>query len=267
MPTSPRYTEDPALSNQPGQEVVDDHPYRKQKQRTTHEGVVNMTKVFGMMFLLVLGTAAITLLLGYLFDVWYEANPSAADTGVLIILIVAGIALLVISFMMMFSRMRSRASRRSMVLSIVYAALMGVVMSSFAIWIDWEVLGITFALTAVIFGLMTLIAYATKGRFSGAAMVGMGLAMAAMILMLFGFLFGFLWPSAFDTMYMIIMGVMVIAMMLITLYDVARIRRIVNEDNLSNDVCFYCAFRLYTDFVCIFIYLLYFLVRIFARSR
>ncbi|MCD8209386.1 MAG: Bax inhibitor-1 family protein [Coprobacillus sp.] len=266
MPTSPRYTQDPSLADTNSQEVVDDHPYHK--QRTSHTGVVNMTKVFGIMFLLILGTAAITLLLGYLFDLWLETNYSAASTGILVIMIVACVLQLILCISLMFTRNRSRSrgATRSLTISILYAVVMGVMMSSFTLYIDWEVLGITFAITAVVFGLMTLIAYGTKGRFSGAAMVGMGLAMAAMIIMMFGLLFGLIWPDFFDTMYMIIMGVMVIAMMLITLYDVARIRRIVNED-ISNDQAYYCAFRLYTDFICIFIYLLYFLVRIFGRMR
>ncbi|MCD8195367.1 MAG: Bax inhibitor-1 family protein [Coprobacillus sp.] len=265
MPSPRDYDENGNLKND---NVIDNDYALKQNKRTVSETTYTMAKIFLYMFILLLISAGVSLLVGYGFYSWSLTNPNAANGWMIGVLVVSAIVQLVLCFMINRSVRRGRAMRTN-VLAIVYAVVMGLMLSSFTAWIDWEVLGITFGFTALIFLLMAGISAIGKGRFErGVGTCAMGLIVGGLIIGLvamFIAIFGS-W-EAYYTTYTILMAVLFVAMMLISLVDINRVKRIVNQGNATGSMSFYLAFILYTDYICVFIYLLQFLLRIFGRRR
>ena len=143
---------------------------------------------------------------------------------------------------------------------------MGIMLSTLAMVIDWSILGITFGITALIFGLMSLIALLSKGRLNGLAIAAMGLFIGAgilslvlWILMLVGFFSG--------TLYWIVSLSVFVAVMLITIWDMARIKAIAQNGEMTTNISLYCAFILYNDFIYIFLRILRIVILVLGNRR
>ncbi len=267
MPSPRDYDENGNLKND---NIIDNDYALKQKQQKKYvsETTFTMAKIFGYMFVLLLITAAVSLLVGYGFYAWSEVNWDAAYGWMIGILVVSAIAQLILCFMINRSARRG-SLKRTNTLAIVYSIIMGLMLSSFTAWMDWEVLGICFGFTAIIFLIMAGVSALGKGRFErGVGTCAMGLiigglliGIAAMFVALFGS-----WNSYY-TMYTIVVAILFVAMMLITLVDINRIKRIVSNGTGEGSMSFYLAFILYTDYICVFIYLLQLLLRLFGRRR
>ncbi|MCD8204039.1 MAG: Bax inhibitor-1 family protein [Coprobacillus sp.] len=262
----PDYNDYRNVSDLDGDQVVVDegHEYRGSKRRA-ESGTLNMARTYGYMCFLILLTAAIALLLGYAFYVWMGNNYSAANTGIMVTLVVSCVAQLVLCIAMSMSGARKGMSKRTTFMAVLYAVIMGVMMSSFTLWIDWEILGLTFAVTGLAFGGMALVGTIAKRNLRMVASIGSGLIVGALFISLFSLIFMFFAPGLLTMTYYLVIIIMFIAMLLITAVDVRRIRNIASEDNYSRDVCFYCAFRLYTDYIVIFIYALRLIMRFGGR--
>ncbi len=265
MPSPRDYDENGNLKSD---NIIDNDYALKQNKRTVSETTYTMAKIFLYMFLLLLISAGVSLLVGYGFYSWSLVNYSAANGWMIGVLVVSAIAQLILCFMINRSVRRGSAMRTN-TLAIVYSIVMGLMLSSFTAWMDWEVLGITFGFTAIIFLLMAGISAIGRGRFErgvgtcamGLVVGGLIIAMVAMFIALFGS-----W-EAYYTTYTIVIAILFVAMMLISLVDINRVKRIVNNGNASGSMSFYLAFILYTDYICVFIYLLQLLIRLFGRRR
>ena len=234
---------------------------------------LSLAKVFGYMFMGLAITAAIALGLGALFgnvllkdastDISERLQASYA-IALLALLIVSFIAILILSFVVPIVAVRGKHS--VMVPFILYTVFMGSALSSLAIFIDWSILGVTFGITALAFGVMTLIAVLARGRLNGLAIVAFGLLAGAMmlsltlwILMLFG--------VVSSSLYWIISFAVFAAVMLITIWDIARIKYIAEKGEMTTNISLYCAYILYNDFIIIFLRLLKYVLIIFGNKR
>ena len=111
---------------------------------------------------------------------------------------------------------------------------------------------------------MALIAWNSKRNLSYLSFVAYGLLTSICLislLSLFLYLFSPTYPILLTALVSLGYFVFVI---LITTVDLYRIRSIAARGEASSNLALVCAFSLYTDFVYIFIRLLYFLVRIAA---
>ena len=113
---------------------------------------------------------------------------------------------------------------------------------------------------------MALIALLSKGRLNGLAIAAMGLFFGAAILslvlwmmMLFGVFSG--------TLYWIVSLATFAAVMLITIWDMARIKAIAQQGEMTKNISLYCAFVLYNDFIYIFLRILRIVLIVFARRN
>lgn len=234
---------------------------------------LSIAKVYGYMFLGLLITAAIALGLGAYFgkvllkDVSSDIPTRFQSTNaiiLLVLLITSFIGIIVLSFVVPITIARGR---RSVLLpSIIYTVLMGIMLSTLAMVIDWSILGVTFGITALIFGLMSLIALLSKGRLNGLAIAAMGLFIGAgilslvlWILMLVGFFSG--------TLYWIVSLSVFVAVMLITIWDMARIKAIAQNGEMTTNISLYCAFILYNDFIYIFLRILRIVILVLGNRR
>ena len=238
------------------------------------EATFSLVKVFGYMFAGLLITTIVMLGLGGLFrhlfgigDAFAEQAPDFSNDNalmaLLIVMIVSFVGLIIMSFVVPMVLHRGRHS--ILVPSIIYSVLMGASLSTLAIFIPWYLLGVTFGITAVIFGLLSLIALLSKGRLNGLAIVGIGLITGAMFISLFLWILSLFMNVTW--LFWVVSLATFAGMMLITIWDVARIKRIAEEGAMSNNLSLYCAYILYNDFIYIFLRVLRILLIVVARTK
>lgn len=237
-------------------------------------------RVYGYMFLGLLLTAAIAFGVGIAFNLWifgtintanidYTIENNINSEGVMaliVILIISMIGILVMSFVVHLVFFRGKHS--VLTPAIIYCSLMGLALSSLVIFLPWEILGITFLITAVMFGVMFLISYFSKGSLHFLAVTGIGLFMGAGILSLIGFVLALTGAlGAYMHLYWIISLLAFAAMMFITIWDMWRIKQIAEQGAMNDNLALYCAFTLYVDFIYLFMRILRFVIYIMGRRN
>ena len=237
-------------------------------------------RVYGYMFFGILLTAVIAFGVGMAFNYWIFGTLNTANIDytiennlnaqgvmtLLVVLIVSAIALLVMSFVVHIVFLRGKHSVFTP--AFIYCCLMGLVLSSLVIFIPWEILGITFLITALMFGVMFLISWATKGSMHFLGVIGIGLFMGAGILSLIGFILS-LTGALGDYMglYWIISLITFAAMMFITIWDMWRIKQIAQAGQMNDNLALYCAFTLYVDFIYLYLRVLRFVIYLMGRKN
>ena len=235
------------------------HPETVEKKASA--GVVSFAKVFFYMFIGLAITIAVAFGVGAAV---YYALVNNSDTELVTkvyfgIMIGSAIMLFILMIVIQFVTLKGKHS--IMVPAIIYCSLMGVLLSSFTILVDWRILGLAFGITCGIFLLMTIIASLTKGNLSPLLMIGMGLIIGSLILSLVNWLIQ-------STMIMwIVSFALFAAIMFITMFDIWNIKKITERGAMSNNLALYCAFTLYVDFIYILIRVIYFLIIIFGSRR
>ena len=230
-----------------------------------------LSKVFGMMFLCLLITTLVAAGLGYgLMYFFVNATPEVASnimTGMIAAMIVSAIALLVMSFVLPISFMRGK--RNILAPLMIYVVLMGVLLSMFTWAFEPIILVESFGITALVFGLMALLGYLSKGRVAGLGMIMMALLIGAGLLSLINFvmiLVGGISEANVTISWVVSLAVFAF-LMFMTMWDVARINQIASRGMSSgNNLIYYCAYILYSDFIALLVRVIYY-VAIFTRRR
>ena len=235
-----------------------------------------LTKVFGMMFLCLLITTVVAAGLGFgsqfFLDQAIKAGNEELATNIVYALvgtlIVSVIALLVMSFVLPITFIRRR--HNILVPLMIYVVLMGIMLSTFTFVFDWVILVESFGITSLIFGTMALLGYVSKGRLTGIGFILLGLIIGALGLSLINWLmimFGGV--SAANVQLSWIVSLLIFAfLMLVTLYDVHRIKKIAEAGaGQDNNLTYYCAYILYSDFIAILIRVIYYVALITGRRR
>lgn len=249
------------------------HPEYQQstvEQSQTSGTVLNIGKVFLYMFIGLLITAVMAFGVGAIvaYSIGVNGSTEVAE-GVLvtylIVLIVSAVALLVDMIIINFVVLRGRHS--ILVPGIIYAVLVGVLFSMLTILVDWRIIGMAFGITALAFLIMSSIAFLSKGSLAPLVIVIIGLGIGIGLLALFNWLFMIITGSAFNVLYWIITFGIFALVIFITIYDLWRIKKIAESGAMNNNLALYCAFVMYTDFINVFIRILYFLLIIFGKKR
>lgn len=207
-----------------------------------------MYKVYGWMSL-ALGISALS--------AWYVATNHSwyiyimNSPFILIGLMIAQLALVIVLSMFLFRMSFALA----LGMFLLYAVLLGVMLSSILIAFTKASIYATFFVTAGMFAIMALYGYFTR-----ADLTSMGnLSMMALIGLIIGLLINlFLRSPVFD---LILSGVGVVVFTLLTAYDVQKIKRIgqqVADQVLIEKVALLGALTLYLDFINLFLFLLRF---------
>ncbi len=233
----------------PEQEVVG------QKARS---GNLSFAKIFFYMFLGLALTTGVAFGVGAILA--YKCPDLETFRNVYLgLMIGSAVALIIMTFVINLVFLRGRHS--ILVPAIIYCVLMGVLLSSFPIFIDWKILGMAFGITSGIFLLLTLIAVISKGNMSPLLMLAFGLFMGSGILILVNLL------MRSSTLYWVISFAIFAAMMFITIFDIWNIKKITERGEMSTNLELYCAFTLYVDFIYILIRIIYFLILIYGKSK
>ena len=235
-----------------------------------------LTKVFGMMFLCLLITTVVAAGLGYGSQFFLNQAINAGNEelatniiyGLVGTLIVSVIALLIMSFVLPITFIRGKHNILGPL--IIYVVLMGIMLSTFTFIFDWVILAESFGITSIIFGVMALLGYISKGRLAGIGFILLGLVIGALGLSLVNWLmimFGGV--SEANVQISWIVSLLIFAfLMLVTLYDVHRIKKIAEAGTgQNNNLTYYCAYILYSDFIAILIRVIYYVALISGRRR
>ena len=236
-------------------------PEQKEVLRSGSKAL-NLGKVFGIMFLWLVATAAIAFGGGALFANWLLADEQAAANGILVTLVISGISLLVLTFVIQFWALRR--DKGMLVLSSLYVLAMGLLCSSLTLFIDWQILGIALGLTSAIFGVLALIGLLTK-NVKPLAMIGLMVLFGALIVSLGTWLIS-LWVNVNITLLWVLDFAIFGAMLLLIIVDMNQIGKICDSGQMSRNLTLYCALTLYTDFVYIFIKIAYYLAIAYGRK-
>ena len=236
----------------PDQEVV---------EQKTSSGILSFAKVFLYMFMFLAITTVVSFGVGgaIVYALYKGADEVIVANTYIGLMIASGISLFILMIIINFVVLRGKHS--VIVPAIIYSVLMGVLLSSFSILVDWRILGLAFGITSGIFLIMTLIAVLTKGNLSPLLMIGIGLMFGAGILALIN------WLIASDTIMWIVSFALFAAVMFITMFDIWNIKKICERGQMTPNMSLYCAFTLYVDFIYILIRVIYFLLIIFARRK
>lgn len=220
--------------------------------------VLSYAKVFGFMLLLLAISAGICCGTGALLEAFV---PDAIDRANIMVGITFGSAILsiVMSFVMQLAFLKKGKSAFGAVL--LYAISNGLLLSSFSIYLPWQILGGAFGITALIFGLMALCAFlCRKINLNIVALIASFLLGGAGLMILFSWIFCLIFPAIAFEVCAIYMVVSFAAIMMITMVDIWRINQIVELGADNNNLSLYCAVTLYVDFIQIFIRVLWFLI-------
>ena len=238
-----------------------------------------LSKVFGMMFLCLLITTAVAAGLGYGIQALLTHSPNydpnapieTLDANIMMVflvtVLVSAVGLIVMSFVLPITF--ARGKHNILVPLIIYVVLMGILLSLFTFLFDWIILVEAFGITGLIFGLMALLGYISKGRLAGIGFILLGLLIGAAALSLVNWLMiltGGIQEKNI-TLSWIVSLIIFAFLMFVTLYDVNRIKKIAEAGaEHSNNLTYYCAFILYSDFIAILIRVVYYLA-IFMGKR
>lgn len=151
---------------------------------------------------------------------------------------------------------------------LLYAIFIGFAFSTFILTgIDFATMGEAFALTAIAFGAMFLIARFSKANLAWWSLLGLGLLAAAGMMAMFWWIIYLLNPLSPTNLFfgIVISAIVLVASLLITAFDCWKMKRIIASGNDNRNLALFCAFDLYTDFLMVFIRILYLLA--FASSN
>ena len=241
------------------------------------------TQIFLYFGLGILLTAVVCLVVSWAFNsIW---PISQVIDGVLVLneetlmtytvlTVVSAVALLIISFVITFKSLRGKGS--ILVPYVLYAILMGVLLSSFTFYVgDTYIIGEALLITALLFLGMCGIGYLTHNKLATWTKVVIGFSIALILFSLLNLvfipfvIFGGNWAAfeGYAITYLITEGIIFLLFLVMTAYDMARIRTIAERGYGSKNLALYCALNLYSDFITIFIYVLRILITIAASSK
>jgi len=192
-------------------------------------------------------------------------------TTYMFLLVISGLGLLILSIIISVKRVKMH---NILIPYILYCILMGVFLSSIVVFIgNPNILGTALGISSIIFLTMCLFGFLYKGRLGWVfgLLIGGAISMGVLFLVnLFLFPLAFNVSSAFDaycTVYWISEGIFFLMIMISTFLDMYNIRRISESGVDQNNLSLYCALNLYSDFVMLFIRVLYFLILAGGRKN
>lgn len=209
-----------------------------------------MYKVYGWMSLGLAVTAGIAY---YLFQTKTFALYLKAHPGTFMWMFILQLALV---FILVFYLMRMSFTT-AMLLFVLYAASLGVTLSSiFFVYTQASIFS-TFLVTAGMFAMMSVYGYVTKAdltRVGNFAIMGLfGLILAFVVNF-------FLRSPKFDY---VLSGIGIVIFVLLTAYDTQKIKmigqRLITDEQSRRKIAIYGALTLYLDFINLFLFLLRFM--------
>lgn len=213
----------------------------------------SLAKVFGWLFM----ALGVTALSAYGFAALLSSGIISPDIY-LYVMIGAIVFMFIETFVIQYRVLKDNKSLT--IPFVIYAITMGLMMSSIVLVIDSKLIIVSFGISAALFGVMALYGYFTKRSLNKMASMCTVLLLGALIISLINI---FLQSTQIDW---IISFVTFGIIMLFISIDMWRIKTIIDSGINSKNLCQYCAFELYVDFMYIFLRVLQY-IAIFTSNR
>ncbi len=231
-----------------------------------------LSQVFGYASIALLITTVIAVGLGLLFSYTiFKTESETALTAFFTLLIVSSIGALITGFVIHLVSFRNRSI---IIPGLLYSVFMGVLLSSFVIYVPFYILGMAFGITTLSFALMFAIAKMTKRSFNGLGVCGIALLFGSLLIgIVFGILALFIGNGSLQLEWMwywIYFGINIISLLgiiFITMWDIAHIVRISERGQGSKNLALYCAYMIYADFIYMLMRLIRILLMIFGNRK
>lgn len=235
-------------------------------------GLLNLGKVFGVMFLGILITAVGSILWGWLLSS-FASNPDQESlySGLLVGGTIVGfLTMMISSSIINWKAFRNKGGKFALVAPYVtYALSLSLIFGLVTLALPLEIIAITFGVTLFIYGLLTLFGVLfKKSNLNPLVYVISALGTGVLILFLLNwFVFPLFVGGGSEVLFWILSFGIFALIMFTTIFDVWQINKIISTMPPSMNMTLYFAFRLYTDFVNLFIRILYYVVILFGRRR
>ena len=231
-----------------------------------------LSKVFGYAAIALLITTVLAIGLGLLFSYTiFMMESEAALLAFFALVISSAIGVIVTGFVIHLVSFRNKSI---LIPGILYSVFMGIMLSSFVMFVPWYILGMAFGITTLAFVLMFMIAKITKKSFNGLGICGIALLFGSLIIgAVFGILALFISNGSLQLEWMwywIYLGINLVALLgiiFITMWDIAHIVQISEKGQESKNLALYCAYMIYADFIYMLLRLIRILLIIFGNRK
>ena len=187
-----------------------------------------------------------------------SGNDAGVDT-LFALMGISSIGLLVMAFVM--PTVMARGKHSLLPSYIIYLAFMSILLSTVFVEFEMSMIIFAFGATSVVFGIMALMGYLSKGSLRGTSMLVGGLFFGVIILSLIN-----IFRQSDELSWIVSFGMFAI-MLFITMLDVRRIKDIASVGmQHSYNLVLYGSFMLYLDFINIFLRLLTYIARFSDRN-
>ena len=235
----------------------------------------SIAKVYGYMGIGLAITGVVAFLAAWLFssqinfgleknDAFFTQSWVMAYLGVVI---VSFVAMLVLSFVIPVRL--ARGGKSIWVPYILYSVFMGFLLTAILLaGIDFYIIGEAFLITSVAFAAMFLIGWFTKANIAPLAYIAMALGMMILVAAISGIIILAFRGFTADQIFWFDMGLtgaMCVLILIITIIDTYRIRRLLENGRDSTNIHLFCAYIMYCDFISLLIRVIYILAR--AKGR
>ena len=233
-----------------------------------------LAKTFGYMAIGLVITTVVALGLGALFAYLLFPDYSFGDGSMNTTAFTVYIAMMVVSFVVLIINsfamnvVLAKGKHSIWPHYIIFAALMGVFLSSFLVLgVDLGVIAEAAGISALVFAVLFFIGYFSKKDLNPIAFVGWGvLCMVGLFGLLFFVLF-FLIPEAYLIYNLVYCGVFAIVMLINVAADCFNVKRILDRGQANNNLALYCAYIMYSDFIVLFVRILYWVVLLTGNRK
>lgn len=218
-----------------------------------------LAAVFGYLFIGLFITAAVSLGFSYFVALRFSENGILTTTGSNIV-VISGIVAVLVSYLITFINniYSMKTGKAPWVGFLLYAVCMGVTFSLILLaGVDFGTIGEALGLTALAFGVVFLIGYFTKSDLSPLLFVALALLICIAFASIFWFVFYLINPAAFTWFDVGISVAIIVFCLLIVGFEANKMGKIVERGQGNNNLALYCAFSLYTDFIALFMRILY----------
>lgn len=255
-------------------EAVAEYVYDESNRKATPSKL--LAKSFLYMFIGLVITGVVGFLIAYAFARGignarnsFDSAGKLTQIGWIYIGVMIGsfVALLIDSFAM--NIILAKGKHTIWIPFIIWCTLMGVLLSSFVLIVDFWTIAEALGISAGVFLIMFLVGYFSKVDLNPLGLVAIGVLFMLMFFGLFWGIFAAINRDVmglyiFDLVFTLVFGAV---MMLIVAIDAYNIKRILGSaQQASENLALYCAFTLYNDFIIILVRVLYLLILIKGRN-
>lgn len=222
---------------------------RQLEVNTTRSTNKALGKTFGWMAIALLVTFAVGIVGAFLL------NSVMSLDVYLGLLIGASIIQFILIFVIQYTGMLSKKVGAIIVPFMLYSVCMGIILSSVIVLTEVKSIIVAFGATLACFSLMALVGYFSKSNLNVMWMIAMGLGLGAIVLSLTNWLIGYN-----DTLSWIVSFALFAFILLVTIVDVSRFKKVAESGQMTENLAIYFAFNIYYDFIMIFLRVLQFIV-------